>query len=134
MGVHRGGDTDVGILAVMVTPASTGDRDAAQDLLAQATRRHHRLMRGWADSGYTGMLVGWCATVLNLMLTVIRRSDDQKGFVVLPKRWIVERTFAWLTRSRRLTCDYERLAASSEAMILWSMTTVMTRRLAHHPR
>ncbi|MDX3434216.1 IS5 family transposase [Streptomyces sp. ME01-18a] len=72
------------ILAVMVTPASTGDRDAAQDLLAQAARRHHGLRRVWADSGYTGMLVGWCATVLNLILTVIRRSDDRKDFVVLP--------------------------------------------------
>jgi transposase len=74
------------ILAVMVTPASTGDRDAAQDLLLQAARRHHRLRRVWADSGYTGMRAGWCATVLNLMLTVIRRSDSQTGFVVLPKR------------------------------------------------
>ncbi|MFB7577369.1 IS5 family transposase [Streptomyces sp. NPDC093064] len=122
------------ILAVMVTPASTGDRDAAQDLLSRATRRHHRLRRVWADSGYTGMLVGWCAMALNLMLTVIRRNDDQKGFVVLPKRWIVERTFAWLTRSRRLARDYERLPASSEAMILWSMTMVMTRRLGRPRR
>ncbi|MFB6963548.1 IS5 family transposase [Streptomyces sp. NPDC056309] len=122
------------ILAVVVTPASTGDRDAAQDLLSRATSRHHRLRRVWADSGYTGMLVGWCATVLNLMLTVIRRSDDHKGFVVLPKRWIVERTFAWLTRSRRLARDYERLPASSEAMILWSMTMIMTRRLGRHRR
>ncbi|MCK1823794.1 IS5 family transposase, partial [Streptomyces sp. XM83C] len=122
------------ILAVMVTPASTGDRDAAQDLLSQATRRHHRLRRVWADSGYTGMLVGWCARALNLILTVIRRSDGHKGFVVLPKRWIVERTFAWLTRSRRLARDYERLPASSEAMILWSMTMVMTRRLGHRRR
>ncbi|MFI1294499.1 IS5 family transposase [Streptomyces sp. NPDC020792] len=89
------------ILAVMVTPASTGDRDAAQDLLAQATRRHHRLRRVWADSGYTGMLVAWCARALNLRLTVIRRSDGQKGFVVLPKRWIVERT---LCATRRSVC------------------------------
>ncbi|MGW1008414.1 transposase [Streptomyces sp. NPDC002520] len=65
------------------------------------------------------------------MLTVIRRSDSQTGFVVLPKRWLVERTFAWLTRSRRLARDYERLPASSEAMVLWSMTMVMTRRLGH---
>ncbi|MEU5647700.1 IS5 family transposase, partial [Streptomyces milbemycinicus] len=122
------------ILAVVVTPASTGDRAAAQDLLAQATRRHHRLRRVWADSGYTGMLVGWCARALNLMLTVIRRSDGHKGFAVLPKRWIVERTFAWLTRSRRLARDYERLPASSEAMILWSMTMVMTRRLGRRRR
>jgi transposase len=122
------------ILAVMVISASTGDRHAAQDLLAQATRRHHRLRRVWADSGYTGMLVGWCAAMPNLILTIIRRSDGEKGFVVLPKRWIVERTFAWLTRSRRLARDYERLPASSEAMILWSMTMVMTRRLGPRRR
>ncbi|MGY0063631.1 IS5 family transposase [Streptomyces sp. LZ34] len=122
------------ILAVMVSPASTADRDAAQDLLSRATRRHHRLKRVWADSGYTGMLVGWCARALNLILTVIRRSDGHKGFVVLPKRWIVERTFAWLTRSRRLARDYERLPESSEAMILWSMTMVMTRRLGRRRR
>jgi transposase len=79
------------ILAVMVTPASAEDRDAAQDLLSRAASRHHRLRRVWADSGYTGMLMGWCAVALNLILTVIRRSDDRKGFVVLPKRWIVER-------------------------------------------
>ncbi|MFD6321755.1 IS5 family transposase [Streptomyces sp. NPDC058442] len=89
------------ILAVMVTPASTGDRHAAQDLLTRATSRHHRLRRVWADSGYTGMLVGWCARVLNLMLTIIRRSDDHRGFTVLPKRWIVERT---LCATRRSVC------------------------------
>ncbi|MBB1256851.1 transposase, partial [Streptomyces sp. OF3] len=122
------------ILVVMVTPASTQDRHAAQDILAQAAARHHRLRRVGADSGYTGILVGWCATALNLILTIIRRSDGQKGLVVLPKRWIVERAFAWLARSRRLARDYERLPASSEAMILWSMTTVMTRRLGRRRR
>jgi transposase len=80
------------------------------------------------------MLVGWCARALNLTLTTIRRSDGHKSFVVLPKRWIVERAFAWLTRSRRLARDYERLPASSEAMILWSMTMLMTRRLGHRRR
>ena len=80
------------------------------------------------------MLVGWCATASNLILTIIRHSDGQKGFVVLPERWIVERTFARLTRSRRLARDYERMPASSEAMILWSMTMVMTRRLGRRRR
>ncbi|QKV97195.1 IS5 family transposase [Streptomyces sp. NA02950] len=82
------------ILAVMVTPASTADRDAAQDLLSRAARRHHRLKRVWADSGYTGMLVIWCARALNLILTIIRRSDGHKGFVVLPKRELV-RVLTW---------------------------------------
>ena len=72
------------ILAVLVTPASTGDRDAAQDLLAQATRRHHRLRRVWADSGYTDMLAGWCATAVNLILTITAASTTTKASSCCP--------------------------------------------------
>ncbi|MFI6006847.1 transposase [Streptomyces sp. NPDC051366] len=76
--------------------------------------------------------------VLRIALTVVKRSDDVSGFVVLPKRWLVERTFAWLMRSRRLARDYERRTDTAEAMIRWSMSMVMSRRLARrrteHPR
>ena len=69
------------------------------------------------------------------MLAIVKRSDDVKGFVVLPKRWIVERLFAWRMRTRRLARDYERRTTSAEAMVYWSMTMVMTRRLARtHPQ
>ena len=66
-----------------------------------------RLALLWADGGYAGKLVGWVASVTGWTLEIVKRSDDQKGFVVLPKRWIVERTFGWFGRYRRLSKDYE---------------------------
>lgn len=118
------------LLSVMVTPADTGDRAAAQTLLARVAQAHHRLELVWADGGYTGSLVTHCLTALALVLAIIKRSDDMRGFVVLPKRWIVERFFAHLMRTRRLVRDFERTTSSAEAMIYWSMTLLMTRRLA----
>ncbi|MCQ4079737.1 hypothetical protein NGB36_03785 [Streptomyces sp. RB6PN25] len=91
---------------------------------------HHRLALIWADGGYTGSLVEHCLAALALVLAIVKRSDDHKGFVVLPKRWIVERLFAHLTRTRRLVRDVERRTASAEAMVYGSMTMVMTHRLA----
>ncbi|WP_030595919.1 IS5 family transposase [Streptomyces anulatus] len=118
------------LLGVMVTSADVGDRAAAQVLLARVADAHHRLALVWADGGYTGSLVEHCLAAFALVLAIVKRSDDQKGFVVLPKRWIVERLFAHLMRSRRLARDYERRTTSAEAMAYWSMTIVMTRRLA----
>ncbi|MFE4757468.1 transposase [Streptomyces mirabilis] len=89
-----------------------------------------RLALVWADGGYTGSLVENCLAALALVLAIVKRSNDVKGFVVLPKRWIVERLFAHLMRSRRLVRDVERRTASAETMIYWSMTMVMSRRLA----
>ncbi|WNZ07355.1 IS5 family transposase [Streptomyces sp. 11x1] len=118
------------LLGVMVTSADVGDRAAAQVLLARVADAHHRLALVWADGGCTGSLVEHCLATFALVLAIVKRSDDVKGFVVLPKRWIVERLFAHLMQSRRLARDYERRTASAEAMILWSMTMVMSRRLA----
>ncbi|WP_123457716.1 IS5 family transposase [Streptomyces sp. PanSC19] len=118
------------LLGVMVTSADIGDRAAGQVLLAQVAAAHHRLALVWADGGYTGGFVEHCLTVLALVLAVVKRSDNMRGFVVLPKRWIVERFFAHLMRSRRLTRDFERSTGSAEAMVYWSMTLLMTRRLA----
>ncbi|MEY2227048.1 transposase [Streptomyces sp. BF23-19] len=84
----------------------------------------------WADGGYAGRLVGLARDALRIALTVVKRSDDTTGFVVLPKRWLVERTFAWLMRSRRPARDYEARTDSAEAMIRWSMSMVMSRWLA----
>lgn len=109
----------------MVTAADVGDRTAAQVLLAQVAAAHHRLALVWADGGYTGSLVEHCLAALALVLAIVKRSDDMRGFVVLPKRWIVGRLFAHLTRSRRLARDYERRTASAEAVVYWSMTMVM---------
>ena len=123
------------LLGVMVTAADTGDRIAAQVLLRQVADVHHRLELVWADGGYTGSLVENCLARLALVLAIVKRSDDMRGFVVLPKRWIVERTNAWLIRTRGLARDYERRTISAEAMVSWSMTLLMTRRLARpHPQ
>ncbi|MFF4185392.1 IS5 family transposase [Streptomyces sp. NPDC001691] len=118
------------LLGVMVTAADTGDRIAAQELLGQVVDVHHRLELVWADGGCTGGLVAHCLATFALVLAIVKRSDDMRGFVVLPKRWIVERFFAHLMRTRRLVRDFERRTASAEAMVYWSMTLLMTRRLA----
>jgi transposase len=118
------------LLAVLVTPASTTDRDAARILLPAAKEHLRRLSRIWADGGYRGPLQDWAVQRLGLVLDVVRRSDDVSGFEVLPRRWVVERSFAWCLRSRRLVRDYERRTDTSEAVIRWSMTMLMSRRLA----
>lgn len=126
-------DTIGMLLAVTVTPADVGDREAGQHLIERASARHHRIQLIWADGGYTGFLVSWCAAALGLILQIVKRSDDAEGFQILPRRWIVERTNAWLCRTRRLDRDYERRPDSSEAMIYWSMVMLMRRRLARRP-
>ncbi|MFI9749726.1 IS5 family transposase [Streptomyces collinus] len=118
------------LLGVMVTAADVGDRTAGQDPLVQVADAHHRLALVWADGGYTGSLVEYCLATLALVVAIVKRSDDQKGFVVLPKRWIVERLFAHLMRTRRLVRDFERRTSSAEAIVYWSMILLMTRRLA----
>ena len=120
------------LLAVLVTPASTTDRDAARLLLTAARDRFGRLTRVWADGGYTGHLVDWSAAQLGVVVDIVRRSDDISGFQALPRRWVVERSFAWCLRSGRLVRDYERRTDTSEAVICWSMTMLMSRRLAAH--
>ena len=82
------------------------------------------------DGGYRGQLLQWVADYCRFHLQVVLRSDDQKGFAVLPRRWVVERTFAWLNHHRRLSKDYERLPSSSETFIYISMIRIMLRRLA----
>ncbi|WP_327096070.1 transposase [Nocardia vinacea] len=84
----------------------------------------------WADGAYSGKLVDWARQQLALTLEIVKRSDDTTGFVVLPRRWVVERTLAWITRRRRCVRDYERLPEHHEAMVTWSMIILMSRRLA----
>lgn len=123
------------LLGVMVTAAGIGDRVAAKLLLRRTAAAHHRLALVRAGGSCIGSLVGHCLTALELVLEIVKRSGDRRGFVVLPKRWIVERTNAWLMRTRRLTRDYERGTTSAEAMVYWSMIGLMTRRLSRpHPQ
>ena len=111
------------------------DRDGAMGVFwamaAQAINgRLPRLQRIWADGAYAGKLVEWARLLAGWTLQIVKRSDDVKGFKVLPKRWIVERTFAWLGRYRLLAREYEGSIASSEADIYLAMTHLMVRRLA----
>lgn len=121
------------LLVVAVTAANVGDREAAVPLLEGVRGAHRSLRMVWADGGYTGMLVDWAREKLHLTLEIVKRSDEPR-FVVLPRRWVVERTLSWLMRSRRLVRDYETLPATSQSMILWSMTMLMSRRLARRTR
>jgi transposase len=83
-------------------------------MLEQVAAAHHRLALVWADGGYTGSLIEHGLAAFALVLAIVKRSDNMKGFVVLPKRWIVERLFAHLMRSSRLARDFERRIASAE--------------------
>jgi putative transposase len=116
------------LLAVVVHSASIQDRDGIK-LVGQRIRgRFPRLKLIWADGAY-GAAVGWAKQFANWILELVRKPDGQKGFVVLPRRWVVERTFAWLMNSRRLARDYERLTESSEAMVQVAMIHLMLKRL-----
>jgi putative transposase len=118
------------ILAVVVHAANVQDRDGAKLVLRKLRGLYPRLKRLWADGGYAGKLIDWTKRLGGWILEIVKRSDDVAGFAVLPKRWIVERTFAWLGRYRRMSKDYEMLTPSSEAMILIVMINVMIHRLA----
>lgn len=85
----------------------------------------------YADAGFAGLLVDWCQRILRTALEIVRKAPDQKGFAVMPRRWVVERSLAWLTAHRRLARDYERHPAVSEAMVRWAGINGMIRRLAH---
>ncbi len=116
-----------------VTPADVQDRDGARLLLAIHTTAYGWLKRIWADAGYSGQREGEVARLnrhRQIDLEIVKRSDDVKGFKVLPKRWIVERTFGWLIQSRRLIRDHEVRIEHSEALIYLSMTKRMLARIA----
>jgi len=121
------------LLVVVVHAADVQDREGARLVLERLANKFRRLRLVWADGGYAGQLVEWVRAVRKrdkLRLEIVKRSDDVAGFVVVPKRWIVERTFAWLYRCRRLSKDYEYLTSTSETMIQVAMINLMVRRLA----
>ena len=118
------------LLLVVVHGANIQDRDGAKLVFAKAKNLCPRLALLWADGGYAGKLVGWVRAVCGWTLQIVKRSDAVKGFKLLPRRWVVERTFGWLGRNRRLSKDYEGRTDNSEAMIYWAMTRLMVRRWA----
>ena len=121
------------VLAVVVTAANVSDPAGAKLVLAGFCHRFSRLRMIWADSAYGGTLLEWVKGLRRwhkIRLEIVKRSAATPGFVVQPHRWIVERTFGWFNRYRRLSKDYEYLPQTSEAMIHVTMIHIMTRRLA----
>jgi len=116
------------ILAVVVHGAEVQERDGGDEVLLRMNGRFHRLKLIWADGGYAGRFVDEAKSFFGRVIEVVKRPDLKK-FVVLPKRWIVERTFSWLGKYRRLSKDYESLPESSEAMIHVAMINLMLHRL-----
>jgi len=117
------------LLTTVVCSASVQDRDGAKSILLDLYLRT-RVRFVFADAGFAGRLLEWANTILRTTVEVVRKPPEQRGFSVLPRRWAVERTLAWLTAHRRLARDYERHPATSEAMIRWAAINTITRRIA----
>jgi putative transposase len=118
------------LIAVVVTSANVQDYHGAKPALLRAKDRSPLLKVVWVDGIYEKeWLIGWARQECGWELQVVKRTDKEKGFKVLPKRWVVERTFGWLGRYRRLSKDYERLVEPSAAMIQIAMIHIMVRRL-----
>jgi transposase len=122
------------LLIAVVHSASVQDRAGAKLVLSGVRRRFALLGLVWVDGGYVNSvdagLVDWAARTEGIEVVAVPRNADVKGFQVLPRRWVVERTFGWLTRCRRLARDYERKTAHAEAMIKFAMIRLMAARLA----
>jgi len=120
------------LLLVVVLTADVQDRDGAKEVLQQLHRKRTwpRLRLIWADGGYRGKLVTWVQRTFAYLLQIVKRNQDTAGFQLLPRRWVVERTFGWLNNYRRLSKDYEELPQTSEAFIYLAMSHLMVRRLA----
>ncbi|GAA0325328.1 hypothetical protein GCM10010302_75550 [Streptomyces polychromogenes] len=101
----------------------------AKEALFRLCLMHPEITIAWADSGYAGQLVNWAKHYLNLTLKTVSRPKNIPGFVVLPRRWVVERSIAWIMHARRHARDYERLIQHSGSLITWAAITLMTRRI-----
>ena len=119
------------MLGLQVSPASIQDRDMIAPLLSVVAKHVPSLVRAMADGGYQGAATATAVRIqAGIPLEIVKRSDTAKGFKVVPKRWIVERTFGWLGRCRRLAKDFENLVASHAAFIVLAMIRLLTRRIA----
>lgn len=124
-------DTIGNLLIVVVHAADIQDRDGAKLALNKlSTATKAQLQKIWADGGYRGQLIEWVRENLEIVLEVVARDPEQKGFQALPRRWVVERTFAWLGRYRRLSKDYEKCTKSSEGVVYVASIHTMLKRLA----
>ena len=118
------------VFAVVVTGANIQDRDGAQLLLSRLSGSCKKLRKIWVDGGYRGQVIAWVAQTFKFILEPVLRPKETKAFTLLPRRWVVERTFAWINHARRFSKDYEGLTEVSEAMIYIRMIDLMARRLA----
>ncbi len=119
------------LLALVVTPANATDRETARPMIAQVVAAEARLAKLWADNNYSGELVEWANEFEAFELEIVKRPEGAQGWVLVPKRWVSERTFGWFGRYRRLSKDYEGTVASSEDFIYAAMINRMLHRL--HP-
>ena len=117
------------VLAVAVHAANIQDRDGAKVLLNKTKEKCPRLKLIWADGDYAGQLIEWVKQFCGWLLEIVKRKGNPHEFQVLPRRWVVERTFGWIGRYRRHSKDYEYLTESSETMILISMIQLMAHRM-----
>ena len=122
-------DTEGLVMRAVVLPADIQDRDGAQDLCHVAAPVCPRLEQIWADQAYAGYLIEWVRAEYGWRLVIVGKAPDQQGFMVHLRRWVVERTFAWLGRSRRLSKDYEEYPETSEAWIYLASIRLMLRRV-----
>src|SRR5699024_7504700 len=116
------------IIALVVHAADIQDRDGARWVLKKLVTGFPRLQLIWADSGYRGQLIDWAKRLGGWTAEIVRRVERHR-FVVLPRRWVVERTFGWFGHYRRLSKDYETLPQSSEAVVYLAMINLMVHRL-----
>ena len=124
-------DTQVNLVGLVIHPADIHDRDGGAFTLGSIRRLYPWLRHVFADGGYAGAkLRGALARIGKWKLEIIKRSDSAKGFEVLPRRWVVERTFAWLGRCRRLAKDFEATIDSATAWVMIAHIRTITRRLA----
>lgn len=128
---HIAVDVNGLLLAVVVTVASIQDRDGAFRIIAALSSTISHI---WADGGYAGRFVDWAKHRLGVTIEIIKRTDTQPGFRVLPRRWVVERTFGWLMKHRRLVRDYETRPDHHEAFVYTAMIMNMSRQLARQPQ
>ena len=121
-------DTTGLLLTVAVHAASIQNRDGAKWVLVKLLNRFPRLQVIWADAAYAGRLVAWAWAAGGWVLRVVRRNPDSHRFGVLPRRWVVERALAWLSRRRRLSKGYEQLPETGEAWVHITMVHLMLKR------
>lgn len=118
---------------VVVHSAGVQEQDGAKRVLERVLARHPRLILIWADGGYNvKWLIEWVKSVRAWVLEIVKRPEGAKGFVLLPRRWVVERTFGWFNLYRALSKDYEVLPRNSEAVVYTTMIHIMVRRLARY--